>query len=296
MRPAGIAAAQRLGLLDAMVEARSIAEVAATLDLDETGTRWLVAALAAEGILESVGDAYRTARRPASSDAPGAALLADVLRRKQPLSWHEIAGNPDAAALTTPLASTSAYDLARQLAPVLAGGGFLVDIGCGTGAIAGAILDAAPTATALLVDRPPVLAMAARELTRHRARIELRAEDVRTFTPPACRAALLSQVLHVLDRAGAADLVRRSAAALVSGGMLAIVEVAFTTMATVSAAAAWFALSLHVHGLPGLLATADIIDWLRAAGLVEIADRPVATTPASVIVTARAPATNLFSE
>ena len=300
MRDAAIDAASRLGVFEWLRTPSTPEALAAARGLDGTWLAWLLAGLAGEGLLARDGARYRvTSPRDVIRSAAGGALLADVIARRRPLAWSEIAGNPDAAALTVlvdaPGEAVTA-ELARELVPALAAGGQLVDVGCGSGALAAAMLLAAPLATALLVDRPHVLATAASRLARFGARVELQAADIVSFPVPPCRAALLAQVLHLIPPDDANALVLRSARALAPGGVLAVVEVDVEHASDAPAMAAWFALSLLVHGLPGLVARSRIETWFADAGLVDIAAHPVPARPGVVVVTGRTPPSPLFAD
>lgn len=302
MRDAGIAAARRLGLFAALAEPQPLADLAATLDLDPKSLGWLLAGLVSEGLLIRAAETYHVAQDvdiPLAA-APGGALLAEVLTRKRPLEWSDVAGNLDAVALTIPidhhLASVTTA-LVGALAPGLRCGGLVADVGCGSGVHVEAILDAAPAASALLVDRSQVLTVAAGRLARFHGRVELRAADVRRVALPPSQAAMLVQVLHVLRAEAAQAIVARVARALVPGGTLAIVEVAYDDdAAALNPEVAWFGLSLAVHGLPGLVPRSQLEQWCRDAGLVEVRVRHLAVTPDAILVTARAPDSTLFPE
>jgi len=98
----------------------------------------------------------------------------------------------------------------------------VVDLGAGTGALAGAILDAIPRARVVLVDiDPTMLAVAAERVARHGARAELvRAAFDDVAAVPACDAVVASLALHhVPERARKGALYARIHQALRPGGV-----------------------------------------------------------------------------
>jgi tRNA (cmo5U34)-methyltransferase len=97
----------------------------------------------------------------------------------------------------------------------------VVDLGAGTGALAGAILDAIPRARALLVDiDPQMLEVATARLAPHGARVEVRRQRFEDPLPP-CDAIVASLALHhVADVDAKRGLYRQLRSALKPGGVL----------------------------------------------------------------------------
>lgn len=285
-----------LGVFDALRTPQPPEALATACSLDPIWTTCLLTALAAEGFLARDGGMYRTVKVPAqTTPVAGAALLADLFRRQKPLAWSEIAGNPDAAALTVPLTDPDgaiARELVREVSPVLASGGLFVDIGCGSGRYDEQLLVAAPRATALLVDRAQVLPQAASRMSRFGDRVQIAAADAVTYAPPPSRTVIVAQLLHLLQPSEATALVQRIARTLAPGGMLAIIEIALDDDSP--AHTAWFGLSLLVHGLPPLWSRAQLEACAKSAGLVEIASRDVQASPTALLLTARAPVSTLY--
>lgn len=153
--------------------------------------------------------------------APSAAshLVADVIRRDAPLRLLEVAGSPDAARLTCHDGiDRTPKDLIELLAE-RTGDGELLDLGCGDGVLANAVLHANPSARARLVDRD------IRHVVHFRhPRATVRQGDIATLVTPPARVVLLSNVLHTSP--APALLVERASALVEPGGTLVIREVA----------------------------------------------------------------------
>lgn len=96
----------------------------------------------------------------------------------------------------------------------------VADLGAGTGALSGAILDAIPRARALLVDIDPnMLEVARTRLAPHASRVELRRARFDEPLPP-CDAIVASLALHhVPDVAQKRALYRHLRASLAPGGL-----------------------------------------------------------------------------
>jgi SAM-dependent methyltransferase len=117
-------------------------------------------------------------------------------------------------------------DVVRHLKPDLAR---FVDLGCGTGFFAEALLDAAPQAQALLVDgSEPMLERARRRLTAAADRVTYRAQEVAAmrYDPPWDRVDLIlsSLTLHFVPPEVRAEALRQAFAALADGGLLILVD------------------------------------------------------------------------
>lgn len=117
-------------------------------------------------------------------------------------------------------------DAVRHLKPDLTR---FVDLGCGTGFFAEALLDAAPRASALLIDASePMLAVARRRLAASADRVTYRNQEVAAvrYDPPWHRVDLIlsALTLHLVPREVRAQVLRQSFAALADGGVLILVD------------------------------------------------------------------------
>lgn len=275
-----VAAADRAGLFSILAQPRTPASVIAELGLVEHRARWLLAALAADSVLERHG-AELVVRGSRFAPAPGGELLATLLRRREPLTWLEVAGNVDAAALLGARELTSIHarsgELADLIAPFADGGTFL-DAGCGGGEVAFAVLDRAPHARAVLCDSPDVL----RAASAAHPRATTLPGDLRTATLPRCRAIVLANVLHTVSEHDARVIVTRLARSLEPDGRLLIQEVACDDELA-SGVALRFALSLSLCDL-AIPTTATIERWIADAGLAPIARCGLSSAPEAVVM------------
>ncbi len=122
---------------------------------------------------------------------------------------------------------------AKNVAPVLAknvslsGAKHLLDLGGGTGIYSVALLQANPTLTATVYDRPKVLKVAAEFAEEYGVadRLSCVAGDMFRDSLPSADAVLLSNVLHDWDVPECRRLIERSTAALASGGRVLIHDV-----------------------------------------------------------------------
>jgi predicted O-methyltransferase YrrM len=122
---------------------------------------------------------------------------------------------------------------AKNVAPHLAanvlleGTKRLLDVGGGTGIYSIALLQKHPQLTATILDGPEVLKVTAEMAAAYGVadRLTCLAGDMFKDALPSCDAILLSNVLHDWDIPQCRDLIRRSAAALPSGGKLLVHDV-----------------------------------------------------------------------
>ncbi|MES2644737.1 MAG: carbamoyltransferase C-terminal domain-containing protein [Myxococcota bacterium] len=122
------------------------------------------------------------------------------------------------------MAPYARHDYAGLPAVLDPGHHVLVDAGGGHGALALAVLRAAPALRAFVLDRPEVVASAAAPPADLEGRLTFVAGDL--FEPWELRAdaLVLARVLHDWNDAAAAAILRRARAALLPGGRLYIVE------------------------------------------------------------------------
>lgn len=117
-------------------------------------------------------------------------------------------------------------DVVRHLNPRLA---TFVDLGCGTGFFAEAILEAAPDARALLVDgSEAMLEIARRRLAANADRVTYCVRDVAAmrYDPPWDRVDLVlsALTLHLVPPDTRAQVLRQAFGALAAGGILILVD------------------------------------------------------------------------
>ncbi len=291
LRDAAIAAAHELGVFDALAAGpRTADELAAALGVPG-GHRLgaLLDVLAALGAIARRGGELAAAAggapaRPAVI-AAGWGLLPGVIRRDRPLAiepaderrYHRHLLEAGAAA-------------ARELAPILGGGG-LLDLGGGAGAYTAAYLDAHPEAHATLVDAPATVALAEAHLARFGGRVRFVAGDARAAAVRGRHgAALLANVLHLHPAAACAELCAAAARAVAPGGLVAVVDLRVDEDRGGPLEGLLFALNMAVYtDGGGVHGQSRIRGWLAAAGLVELEVRPLASAPEAMAVIGRRP-------
>jgi SAM-dependent methyltransferase len=160
--------------------------------------------------------------------------------------------------------------LARAIAEN--GPGCIVDLGGGTGALLAASCALLPGARGVLVEHGFALEGARARLARDpaRARIELLELDFEKAPIPRGDAIVLSRVLMGLAPERARALVARAAAALEPGGRLFVHDFALDTRV-----GALLGLDMLLNTGGEVHAGSAIREWLAAAGLSEIEERPV---------------------
>jgi hypothetical protein len=294
LRDAAVHAAFELELFAALASPLTVEELAAARGLDARRLRALADVLVLERAL--VRDGRRLARgadlaRPSAPPARGWGRLAEVLRRGRPLDEPD-----DPAAFHRHLFAAGA-EAARELAARFAceldrcGGGTLLDAGGGAGVYTAALLDAAPSASARLVDRAQVIALARESLGRLGWRARLEAGDLLAPDAPLGEGhaiALLSNVLHLHPPDACARLCARVAASLAPGGRVIVKEVLVAPDRSGPPSGLYFALNMALYTDGGDAWDPErIAAWLRAAGLDEPRVDPLAAAPDAVVVSAR---------
>jgi trans-aconitate methyltransferase len=111
---------------------------------------------------------------------------------------------------------------AEQLAALATRAPVIVELGTGSGALAGRVLARRPDARVLGVDEDPaMLALASARLEPHASRVELRRVSFARFTLPRCDAVVASLALHhIRSTRSKLAFYQRIANALERGGLL----------------------------------------------------------------------------
>jgi hypothetical protein len=296
---AAAGAAEILGVFPALSEPRSLPDLAARLSLARPHLDRLVDVLALGGSLLRVDGRVQTAPdvRPLPPPAPlGARTLAAVVRRGTPIGPDDgLSSQLDvsylAAARLVSEGPETVREMCARLAPEL-GGGKLLDAGGGLGAYALALVDLCPGASAVVVDRPHVVAGARRALGPRAAALEFREGDLaRSDLGAGYRMALLNHVLHTGSPEAAQTIVERVAQSLAPGGILAVKDLWVAPDRSGGATGLLYALAMCLVG--GDVAVDDaggLAERLRRAGLTDIHVERLATAPDAVVVIGRRPA------
>lgn len=169
------------------------------------------------------------------------------------------------AELTRP-ASTA---LAEALGPV---DGVVLDVGCGAASWSLAMIERSPEARLVALDREEVLraAVHAVEAMGLSDRVALLPGSFWDLEWPRARRVVIANVVHLLDDAEAAALVRKGAEALEPGGSLVLVD-ALPPSGVWSPEMAGYALNLRLREPHGTVhAPERIRAWMEAAGLCRV--------------------------
>ncbi len=280
-RAAAIAAAYELGVIDALP--RTLDELCAAIGI-ASGThrvRALVDALVRAEVLARDGAVILPRKVPPRPDVvrEGWGRLAEVIRGDRPLPLDD-----DPTAYHHHLVRAGA-EAARELAALVVAPS-LLDLGGGAGTYTEAFLDAHPGAIATLVDAPEIVVLARAHLARFGDRVHYVAGDARAVEVGDGHAiALLANVLHLHEANTCAELCAAAARAVSPGGMVAIVDLREDSLEGV-----WFALDMALYTERGdVHRTSAVRGWLADAGLIEIAEQHLASTPEIAVVTGRRP-------
>ena len=310
-----VVAASRLGVFDALTDgAVDAGALAARLGLHAAALGKLLNLLVATGYLRHGRSGYgltRVSRKWLAADSPTSLrdsmelrilewqvidTTEDYVRTGKALDVHDrIAGDQ----WTTyqrgmhALARLSAAELVSRLR-LPRGAAAMLDIGGGHGAYSVAFCRAGPGRRATILDLPEAVAAAAPILAAagmgervvHRAG-DARAEDLGT---EAWDLILVAQLVHHLDAAANADLVRRAAGALKPGGRLAILDV-FRPESPGAGGQAGALLDLYfaITSDSGTWPAGTIAGWCRSAGLRPGRTIHLRTTPGISVATASRP-------
>lgn len=163
---------------------------------------------------------------------------------------------------------------ARNVAPYLARqigleSGILLDLGGGTGIYSIACLLQSPLLTAIVLDRPEVLKVAA-EFSREAGveeRLRLLPGDMFDGPLPPADSILLSNILHDWDEPQCLQLIRRCAAALPSGGRLIIHDVFLNDALDGPLPIALYSAALFTLTEGRAYSAGEYRHWMRQCGL-----------------------------
>jgi SAM-dependent methyltransferase len=169
----------------------------------------------------------------------------------------------------------------------------LLDVGGGAGTYAAAFCRENPDLEAVVLDLPVTLPVARRILKQFDTtrRVSFLACDYtrEPITGGPYDVALLSNILHLHDAAGAVDLLRRIHAVLAPGGILIVKDYVMEAEHTQPASGALFALTLLLSTRGRTYTLPEMSQWIGRAGFhdtVVLAPEPPMTS--SVLVALRA--------
>ncbi len=296
-------AAERVGLVDALAGPGMTAdELVAATGASARGVEVLLGSLSALGIVEREADEYRLSAKGAPLALPGPDGL-DRLIRKEAV-FYGLWGRLDAAvasgdALLAPFAERARSDppaaeafllalndLAGRVAPDLVpaahldGVRTLADVGGGGAAYALAFTRAHAALEVTIVEQPAVVPISERAVAAAGAdgrRVRVLAGDA---TRPGLGlggarfdAALVSHVIHDMDRATAHATILGAASVLGPRGVLLVHDV-FRERGAADPGVALFDVMMFVENPGGMThSLADVRAWIAEAGLGAVEER-----------------------
>lgn len=231
-------------------------------------------------------------------ERPGCRELLDVLRTGRPAAWASAPDAGWAARLADPAFAetfTAAMDArGRFLGPLLAGAladalsdsapRRILDIGGSSGIYLTAVLDALPSASGAVFERPPV-DVAAQALLRARGttRADVLSGDMFDGLPTGFDLHLFSHVLHDWDEPRVRALLAASYASLPDGGVFVDHDVHVDADKSGPLSAAEYSVLL-MHSTPGKCwSVGELSDLLRDTGFAEPAIRPTGADRSAMI-------------
>ncbi len=235
-------------------------------DLPERARRILCDVLRLEG-LEGLA---LPAHRPSLPDT-GLGALAQVIRSGIPLDV-----GPDQTAYHAHLLSLAPAPGALLSAWLHARGvRHLADLGGGHGGYTEAWLGADPTHTATLVDAAPIAAAASERLSAHARRLHCIGGDLLATSHVEADAALLCNVLHLLDPVSAATTVHQAARSVRPGGWVVVKDLHVDAAHAGTLEGLYFAVTMLAYTAGGDAHDEPTLrHWMADAGLEDVAVIP----------------------
>lgn len=207
-------------------------------------------------------------------------------------TWVRVHGS-DVAAVDAAAVDVAAVDVAGDLAPLR-----LLDLGGGAGTYAAAFLDAHPDAGATIVDFADAIAIARDHLARFGDRVTFIEGDARLIDiggaleiGGAFDIVVLANLLHLHGPSACAELCAVAARAVRPGGLVLVKDLRIDDDRSGPIEGLLFALNMAVYTDAGDVYTAaQIGQWLRDAGLDDIAEHSLAVAPDAFVIAGRRPA------
>jgi SAM-dependent methyltransferase len=283
-------------------EQAAVEDVAAALSLNRHGTRLLLDACVALGLIAKEGPMYRNTPDTALFLVPGApgdlsqairynrdvyaawGRLADLVRTGKPVERPALHLGEDASRTRTFVLSMHgrALGIGRAVVPQLdlKGRKRLLDIGGGPGTYSTLIAKANPEIASTVLDLPDVAAIAAELIEQQgmSARVKTLPGDYRTATFPAGNdAVIIFGALHQESEDSARSVLRRAFDALEPGGIIYIMDMMTDHTRTAPAFSALFAVNMALTAEHGwVFSDVDLRSWLEDAGFTDFAVKPLA--------------------
>lgn len=310
-------AALECGVFDllARTPGATSAQLASRCHAHQRGLALLLDGCAALGLLIKDGDGYRNSPAAALTLVPGAehdltgairynqdvyaawGRLAELARSGRPVESPELHLGADRERTRRFVLAMHgrALGIGRAVVPMLDLSGVrrLLDVGGGPGTYSMLMAQAAPQLRCLVLDLPPVAAVASELIAASGVaeRVRLLPGDYHTTAfPEGQDAVVFFGVLHQEPPDAIRDLLRRAFAALRPGGCLYVLDLMTDASHTRPAFAALFALNMALtteHGW--VFSDCELDAWLREAGFTAQSCRPVPPPMPHALMSARKP-------
>jgi ubiquinone/menaquinone biosynthesis C-methylase UbiE len=293
-------------------DARTIAE---SCGLDRRGTRLLLDACVAVGLLIKDRDRYLNSPEAAAFLVPGSPVdlsgairynrdvygawgkLREMVRTGRPVERPELhLGEDQERTRTFVLAMHGrAMGIGQAVVPLLdlSGRKALLDVGGGPGTYSMLIARAFPQIKCTVLDLPDVVRIAGEIISQAGVgdRVQTLAGDYNTLAFPANQdAVIFFGVLHQEDPAAIRDLLRRAHRALIPGGSVAVLDMMTDASHTRPKFSALFALNMALTTPHGWVFSEDELKaWLMEAGFSDFNCRPLPPPMPHWLATARRP-------
>ena len=284
-----ITVAGRTGILRLLAD-RSVSpeEAARELGLDPLATGKVIRTLSALGIAEVDGEKYRAAGGLRTHFLPGDHDVVPFLEHSHAMydrwgktlepwlrgeEWPVAERSPEEMRRFGAAMRAMGAQMARRVAASLdlEGVRLLLDVGGGWGHFAQAMCRVEPDLRAVVLDQPPVVVRARREIddSEFRGRIEFLPGDYMTTDyGTGFDLVLFANILHQETADRASELVRRGAAALAPGGRVTVVDFAIDDQQNEHLLGTLFAINMRSFG--DTWTEARIRAWMTRAGLGDI--------------------------
>ena len=318
---AALLAANELEIFRAMASgAQTAGQIAEARNLDVRAAAMLLDACAGLGLLTKISDGAEPTYAntpesaaflvPGSSGYLGGAIrwgadqygawggLAQSVRDGKPAVSPEfhLGGNAEETRRFVLGMRDRAMGMARPLIQFLdfEGVNNLLDAGGGPGTFAVLLAQKYPDLNAVVLDLPPVAAIAAELIDEARMseRVKVRPGNAVTDDYGAAEfdAVLFSGVLHQMSPATIQAMFAKAKRALKPGGKIVVSDIMLNEDRTQPAFAALFSLQMLLASAEGaVFSGAECKAWLEAAGFIEAAIRPLPPPLPYVIVEAKTP-------
>ncbi len=303
-------------VIAAAPEGATAETIAATRRLDLRGTRLLLDAAVAVGLLTKAGDIYRNT--PAGTQAlvaggpadlrgaiaynrdvyPAWGRLIDLTRHGRPVEAPalHLGDDPERTRRFALAMHGRALAIGRSVVPLLdlAGCRRLLDLAGGPGTYAVLMAQAFPHLVCDTLDLPAIAAIATELVasTDVAARVTCREGNYRTdrFTEAAYDAVTIFGALHQEAPGTICDILKRAFAALRPGGRIYVLDLMTDPTHTQPAFSALFAVNMALttdHGW--VFSDAELHAWLAQAGFTAMRTQPVPPPMPHWLVQARKP-------